>query len=417
MLPHWLRSLFSPSTHTPTSSASSVDPPALSSLPSASSATPSPPAKSSKLSAPLSSGSSVPVEAQDSLRSSAADSSVNSVEPPKEQKPLVYFGGAAADLMKPPPPPPQEVYFVVFLQGLVCAPAIQHEDLTIYPLLRHEAPASDVLFLQEAILQNKAAIEEISAIGHPTKLAVHNHSKQPLLILNDEIFSSLKQARISNASYLLAPQSRHIIEVSPIEQELRKQTSPIERLARTELGLFAALGRAHKLHSVSRSFRREQTFASDLHNLRRDTERYLAHSQALSISHSYLDAQEAHHPTLEHYLKALPYQEHQVGQIAYLHGHLLALDLLDSPSTAAFYYPHWIASYVQDIHVAPPTAPSKGPHGEALLEALWQFTAEARPSLSMGLDLRLQNAGLIGAGLSYEQRLLHLCLFPAKTKD
>ncbi|MCB9641325.1 MAG: hypothetical protein H6728_09590 [Myxococcales bacterium] len=331
---------------------------------------------------------------------------------------LVYFGGAASHLMTPPPPPPEEVYLVIYLQGVECGPPQVHEGLTLFPLFRREAPPRDYLLLQEAMAQKSVVIREINEQGSVPKLEIENRGTKPVLILDSELFLGGKQDRLANATYLLAPKKSHHIDVSCVEQgrwaydpEAKKQD------LRVGFGMFAATGRGRKLQSVSRSFRSEQTFTSDQMAVWHEVGRYLHQTQAHSATQSYLAAQAAAQSTTQSYLDAIPCQEHQVGQIAYLQGHFLALDMLEHPALAEQMYTHWLASYIHELHDKDRKPSPNPPKGESLLESLWQLSAEARPSLSMGQDLRFQGKGLLGAGLALEQRLIHLSIFPNKSKE
>lgn len=331
---------------------------------------------------------------------------------------LVYFGGAASHLMTPPAAPPEEVYLVIYLQGIECGPALQHEGLTLFPLLRRDPPPRDYLLLQEATAKKSVVIREINEQGSVPKLEIENRGDQPVLILDSELFLGGKQDRLANATYLLAPRKSHHIDVSCVEQGRWAYDSEAKQQdLRVGFGMFAATGRGRKLQSVSRSFRAEHTFTSDQMAVWHEVGRYLHQTQAHSATQSYLAAQAAAQAATLSYLDALPRQEHQVGQIAYLHGHFLALDMLEHPELAEHMYSHWLASYIHELHDKERKPSQKPPQGESLLESLWQLTAESRPSLSLGQDLRFQGKGLLGAGLALDQRLIQVSIFPYKSKE
>ena len=47
-----------------------------------------------------------------------------------------------------------------------------------------------------------------------------------------------------------------------------------------------------------------------------------------------------------------------------------------------------------------------------MLAAAAAAKAESRPSVGLGMDLRLESEKLVGFALEHENKVVHLCLFP-----
>src|SRR3989304_10103531 len=89
-----------------------------------------------------------------------------------------------------------------------------HENLTLYPLFREDAPVTEYLMLEEALKKGVATITEVNESGSVSELKVKNDADMALLLLDGEEITGAKQDRILNTTILVAPHSVTIIPVS-----------------------------------------------------------------------------------------------------------------------------------------------------------------------------------------------------------
>lgn len=305
-----------------------------------------------------------------------------------------------------------------YLQDLRVGEPLTHERITIVPLLREQSPIWNYQLLQDAVKTGQFLVQEVSAEGRVPFLLTRNQIKDMVLILNGEMLEGGKQNRIANASYLIPAEKDVEIPVSCVEQGRwqyhRDASSNHEQTGET---LYGASARRRKHTSVTENLRTTQTPRSDQSQVWADVSSYLESSRTSSYTSNYTDYLRSREADFEQYQQAFPHQPHQTGQIVYLDGQFLALDLLDRPQHAAKTYSKMLRSYIQEALDPLGKLPSKeelslSQGSSTVLSRLQDMTAESHDSVGCGQDLRFQDNTLMGAGLLYEDHLLHLEVYP-----
>jgi hypothetical protein len=105
----------------------------------------------------------------------------------------------------------------------------------------------------------------------------------------------------------------------------------------------------------------------------------------------------------------------QIGALFFVNGKAVGMDAFGKEETFSRVFKNLLQSYALDAvdrfekkaHTEAGTKSAK-----ELLASASAAKAESRPSVSLGIDLRLESDKLIGFALGHEGRVVHLCLFP-----
>lgn len=283
--------------------------------------------------------------------------------------------------------------------------------------------------------------------GQVPVLELHNLGDDPVLVLAGEIVEGNLQNRSVNVS-LIAPAHSHLeIPVSCVEQGRWRAAR-----ARTDGETFAPPPDpplAPRMHvppqvrraqaaGVAKSVRRgtgkrsAQAAVWDAVSAELAAARVVSATQDLTESYSAVcagdDAETA--PSAS---QLRPVRD-QVGVVAAVGDQVLALDLFDSPATLMGYWDGLVAGYAFDA--AHREAGPAGPNGvdpqadgrvwrrpsderaiQAAVESFLQHVLAAEqirtPGVGVGFELHLDTAVVVGSGLIWQDRLIHLAAHPA----
>ncbi|MGQ9922098.1 MAG: ARPP-1 family domain-containing protein [Desulfobacca sp.] len=300
-----------------------------------------------------------------------------------------------------------------FLQHLAVGPEQRYRNLVIFALLADEETPVSYLTLDEALEQRLLIITETDAAGEVPALKVVNNSSQKVLLLDGEELVGAKQNRILNITILLPPQSETVLPVSCIERgrwsyESHEFRSP-KRTINAEL-------RKKKTQSVTFAVRHFGAFHANQGEIWDEIEAKFARAQINpSPTQALSDLYEVQRESSEDYLGHFSPVAQQVGLAAAIDGTLAGVELLGRADSLQRLYPKLVGSYVLDALETAKQQITASPSPEDVQHLLDDGAAaivERRPSVGLGFDLRLESAKVIGAGLEYEDHILHLSLFP-----
>jgi hypothetical protein len=290
-------------------------------------------------------------------------------------------------------------------KSLEIAAAQSFRNLTVFPLLRADAGADPgYVLLCEAVAAGEAAVVEVSAGGAVPSLLLKNRSKHPVMLLDGEELVGAKQNRIMNLTILAPPGQDLVIPVSCVEAGRWSAASPEFKVA--QHAQYPA-GRAARTAQVTESMINQNTRYSDQaavwSDIAEKAERMAAPSPT-SAMHAMYEKQAA---PLEEYLRAFQIVPRQAGMIFAMSGEIKGMDLFDHPATMSKLFAKLIRSYALDALDAPMSevVPS---NARGFLEALSMAPCFVEPAVGMGKDIRMQGAGVSGAGLWVDSRYLHL---------
>ncbi len=286
--------------------------------------------------------------------------------------------------------------------------AQRFQRLTLFPLLRAEAPAGepDYLLLEEALATGVARVTELTEGGSVPQLLFVNEGVRPVLLLDGEELVGAKQNRVLNLTILAPPKQSIVIPVSCVEAGRWRHESKEFRVS--DQAQYAR-GRAARTAQVSESLMHRQSRQSDQGavwaDIQQKAERMCAASPTSAMNAMYEKAA----VPLEEYLRAFRWVEGQAGVAFGMGGHVVGLDLFDHPATMQRLFPKLLRSYALDALDGPETAGEISMDG--ILSELAVAPVFAAPAVGMGKDLRIQARGLVGAGLWVDERYVHLAAF------
>ena len=286
---------------------------------------------------------------------------------------------------------------------------VEWKNLTFTPLLRRENPAPDYRTLDEALADKQARITEVSAGGSVPELKFTNAGEMPVFLMDGEELLGAKQNRILNLSILVPKNVETTIPVSCVEAGRWSHTS--SDFAAAPRAHFAE-GRARKMAQVSDAMLMSagSSHYSDQREVWNDIAMKSARLDVQSPTAAMSAMYEQHEDGVEDYVAAFAAQENQVGGVFSINGQVVGMELFDSADTFRKLLPKLLRSYALDAiekQEAPKTSPALS-DAEEFLRAVKSAQQDRFPAVGLGEDVRLNAEGISGAGLEYENRLVHL---------
>jgi len=290
----------------------------------------------------------------------------------------------------------------------------QYRNLTLVPVAGGHRDPFDYLTLGEALREGSFEVREVSEGGSVPELRVVNRSERMVLILDGEALVGAKQNRIVNTTILVAAKSETVIPVSCVEQgRWTYQTQTFQSKDRVSHPAI----RQRKAADVASSLKASGRFQADQGAVWQEVSFLASRRAALSPSMDMNFIYEKEARALKGYLDHFHRVEGQIGAFFLVNGELAGMDAFGKPDAFARQFRKLLESYALDAvdRYRGEADPSRGldaPKG--MLEKAGSARTEARPSVALGRDIRLEGEGLIGFALEFEGFVLHLCLFPER---
>ena len=301
-----------------------------------------------------------------------------------------------------------------YLENLEFGQHQSYKNMTCIPLLSPDVEAIDYQLLDnKMIADGLIMISEVSEEASVPELKLTNNSEQMILLLDGEELLGAKQNRILNCSMLLAAKSENIIPVSCCEAlrwsyNSSSSSSSGNRLAYRKL-------RARKSEHVSESLR-GGSFRSNQSEVWSLISERMQKRKAKSASSDMSSIYENENDTdlIAEYMKNFSNTDfHQVGALFALNG-LLSIECFGKHDTFKEVAPKLFESYVLDAIDEADTNKiidtiNLELQGKEFIQKIITASAEEYKSVSLGTDIRF--SGINGAGLMYQDTLLHLSVF------
>lgn len=288
------------------------------------------------------------------------------------------------------------------------------ENLTVFPLLSAASVAPDYLTLGEALAAGVLQVTEVSHGGSVPELSVVNRSDRPVFLLDGEELVGAKQNRVVNLSILVPAKRTLTIPVSCVEMGRWHYRTP-EFSASPQA--MHAVGRARKVDQVTYALHRVGARAADQADVWEGVEEQAMLMGVASPTGAMSDVYAQHARSIDEYVAAFSAADDQVGALFAVGPRIYGFDIFDSAATLRAYLGKLVRSYALDaLSVGgadgePPDARA----AESLLEATAHAAAETYPALGLGVDMRVGEAAVVGAGLFWEDRVVHLNAFTDAT--
>ena len=301
------------------------------------------------------------------------------------------------------------------LQQLNLGKPVEHDGLSMFPLLGTHAVEKDYLTLDEALAAHSASVVEVSEGGSVPNLLFRNTGDKAVFLLDGEELVGAKQNRILNISILAPAMKDTIIPVSCVEAGRWSHVSPDFKAApRAQFSESRARRTAHVSEDIKSTGHRRSNQGEVWHDISIKLGSLGSHSPSQAVESAFVDNAER----LEAYVRELRAQQGQFGAVFAIHGRVRGLEAFDCAETCAKLLPKIIRSYALDaIDPAVRGAESDGAESpEALLQQVAGAKCHESKAVGEGADLRFENEnGLAGGALLARERIVHLVAFRLPT--
>jgi hypothetical protein len=281
----------------------------------------------------------------------------------------------------------------------------------MFPLLSNLAITLEYLTLDEVLSGGLVEVTEKDLGGSVPELQVVNKSSQMILILDGEELVGAKQNRIVNTTILIQGGITMVIPVSCVEQGRWAYNNP--RFESKERIMSANI-RAKKAYQVHENLRASVGYMADQGEIWNDIEEKANRMDALSPSMAMSRIYELKTASLEEYTRNFRPIEGQVGAAFLIDGKVAGIDSFGKSDTFSKVFKKLLESYALDaIDQYNPQKEVKVLKCQAtdLIKEAQSAPIESRPSVGLGMDLRLESRKLSGFALALEDQILHLAVF------
>ena len=289
--------------------------------------------------------------------------------------------------------------------------------LALWPLRARQGvappPCPAHLPLAEALARGLVQVDEVSEGGSVPHVRVRNAGDTAVLFLFGEEIRGAKQNRVANASFLVAPHSSVVLDVSCVEAGRwhRPRGAGFEA---AEAILSSSL-RRKMAQKVAAARARGKHFDADQAEVWSGIDERIRLARASSPTSAYADYRGSRAGDVEALRAAFRPLAGQLGFVAAIDGEIAGLEVLGRPEVLAATLPALVRGYAIDA-VDAEFVRARGEGGVFLepapfLAAVARASVRGGPSLGLGEDLRLDGAGVVGCALACGG-LVHLSAFP-----
>ncbi len=296
------------------------------------------------------------------------------------------------------------------LLALKLGEATTFRSLTLFPLLSGIDGDLDYLTLSDALKHGVARVIEVSEGGSVPELRFENTADLPVLILDGEELVGAKQNRTVNLTILAPAGKTIVIPVSCVEAGRWRHESA--EFAMSNRSHFVR-GRAAKTETVSESLRYAGHRRSDQGRVWADISAKASRMDAASPTQAMAEIFDRHRSSVEDYVREFKPADLQTGALFAIGKQIVGFDLFDRTATLIGMLPKIVRSYAIDAIELESRAdePPDLELAEAFMKRVTEAEIETYPAVGLGVDLRLAAPGLVGGGLSLDDRLVHLAAF------
>ena len=324
------------------------------------------------------------------------------------------------------------------LAGLHPVTPLTHGGLTLLPLTTHRSTKARYVLLDEAIRRERLVVTEVNDQGSVPFLRAFNKGPWPVLGFDGEELVGAKQNRIINTTVLLGVGER-VVPVSCVEAgrwsrrggsfaasewashpEMRRQKEVQVRLS--------LLQSRRSDEQVLTQAERAMRYRSDQGKVWDEVARGSEQLGVSSDTSAMADAYGARSFDLAKVLQAFGGSsgegqatvpvEGMVAAAVFLGGRFLCLDALWPATRFAELYPKLLRGYALESLYLEGEVKSSPEDPEAdLLRLLHELTGarlDEQDGVDLGRDVRVEARSVLGAGLSFQDELLQLSVFPRR---
>ena len=297
-----------------------------------------------------------------------------------------------------------------------------HGPLTLWPLrLRAGVPppkCPEHVPLARALAQGLVLVDEVSEGGSVPHVRVTNRAEVAVLFLFGEEIHGAKQNRVANASFLVAPRSAVVLDVSCVEAG-RWHRRGGSRFEAADAVLASSL-RRKMAGKVAAARSRGRRFDADQAEVWGEIEVRIGHAGAASPTSAYADYRASRASEVDAIGAAFAPTAGQIGFVAAIGGEIAGVELLGRPEVFAESHGALVRGYAIDAVDAGLVRARDGGEGfdapEPFLAAVERARVRSGASLGLGEDLRIEGRGVVGCALACGG-IVHLSAFPGPARE
>ena len=295
------------------------------------------------------------------------------------------------------------------LSALTPGEPATHRGLTVIPLTTSLHSGLRYLLLEDGLRRDLVTIREVSESGSVPELTVANRADVPVLIVDGEELVGAKQNRVANLTMLVPAAKTTDIPVSCVEAGRwsynRRDFGVSDRVQN-------ARGRAEKLQDVRASIRTSGHRASDQGRVWSSIDEEADALEAPSATAAMSAIFERHADTLDEHVEALEAKPGQVGAVFAMGERRFGLDLFDSSSTFAAFFPKLIRSYAVDtLRPGQGRKKSVSERARTFVQAVIDGRYDDHPAVGLGRDVGIVGTGMVAGALVHDETVVHLTAF------
>ena len=312
--------------------------------------------------------------------------------------------------------------FTSYLQNVTVGAPKSSANLVMFPLFfadDNDAPA-DYLSFDEALKKEWVDVTEVDEAGRVPTLLLDNRADKPVFLLDGEQLIGAKQNRTVNLTLLVAAGVKTEIPVSCVEAGRWSRRS---RRFRGSKDMHYNRGRRDKMAQVSRSLRAGSRRA-DQGQVWDSIAEKRAHFADAEAPTAAMNDVYAHAETrLGDYERDLKTAPKQVGAVFAIDGKVSGFDLFADAEHCAKYFSKLVRSHALDAMETVDEHVNDHVNGNAdktiakeivdeFLKRFDDAKEEVHDAVGLGSDLRAEASQVIGAGLVWDKKCIHLAGFP-----
>lgn len=283
-------------------------------------------------------------------------------------------------------------------------------NVSVLPLFTGNGHKLPYLLLHEAIESGVLTVTEVSEGGSVPELKVENKGDKPVLILAGGELRGAKQNRIVNATIIVSAKSTLLIPVSCVEQH---RWSYRGRMFRS--GRHASSEIRHKLQkTVHENIKRMGVHRSDQIEIWESVRELHQKNRVNSPTGSMSDSFDQQEERLSEFRKRLKYPAKATGLAVFINGKLRGIELFEHPQILKALWDSEIESYAIDAIGSDEPEPLAAKQKEQFTECARRVGESLEPprkSLGAGIEIGIEHAGLVGAALVNDDKVVHLQAF------
>ncbi len=296
-----------------------------------------------------------------------------------------------------------------FINSLKIGDPLAFNQLTIKPIFTGTDFSLPLLTLEEALEQKALEITEKSEGGSVPELLVKNLGNIDVIVLEGEELRGAKQNRIVNTTIIIPAGGEIILPVSCVEQGRWSYVS--KSFSSGGNVLYPSL-RKLSHDSVTKSLRRDRSYESDQTGIWSELKLKSARMSVKSDTDAMSDilacriSPEAETDLLEE----IPYQEKQIGFLAFIKGRFAGGDIFGSADLCEKQMRKLLRGYYLDALDSDVKFPALD--AAEILKQIPIAHQEQFAAIGKGTEMRFEADKIQGAWKMVDENLSHLTVFP-----